>query len=272
MVSLNTTAANSAVLASLRQINQDIAQNQTRIGTGLKINKSSDNPALFATAQSIRSNITAQDKLAGDLGIAKGKFDAANASIDKITELLNKIKTASDDATISGASGSALTAVIGKITGYMSQITGVAASAKFQGTNLVTTAGATTVKWSNETGASASFTAVDATGAAAMTALTGADKDDLADVTALSALADAAIGEISGYQAKIAAFGETIASQLDFQTTLKGINETALGSIVNANLEEESAKSSALQVRQQLAYQALAIGNNSAQNVLMLFR
>ena len=75
-----------------------------------------------------------------------------------------------------------------------------------------------------------------------------------------------------GLQAKVSSFSEMLGSQLDFQTTLKGINEAALSSIVDANLEEESAKSTALQVKQQLAYQALSIGNSSAQNVLRLFQ
>ena len=47
---------------------------------------------------------------------------------------------------------------------------------------------------------------------------------------------------------------------------------SALSSLLDADLTEESAKITALQTQQQLAYQALAITNSSAQNVLRLFQ
>lgn len=271
MVSLNTTAGNSAVLASLRQINRDIATNQTRIGTGLKINKASDNPALFATAQTIRSDIKKQEGLSANIGIAKAKFDAANAGLDKITDIINKIKDVSDAATASDT-GATLTAATGKVTSYLAQIAGIAASSGFKGTNLLTSTTAVDVVLSTETSAKITFTPADITAATGVAALTAAAVATAPNIVALSALATTALGEVASYQAQISAFGETVASQLDFQTTLKGINEAALGSLVDANLEEESAKSSALQVKQQLAYQALSIGNNSAQNILRLFQ
>ena len=45
-----------------------------------------------------------------------------------------------------------------------------------------------------------------------------------------------------------------------------------LGSIVDADLAEESAKLQALQVKQQLGVQALSIANSSPQILLSLFR
>lgn len=272
MVSINNTVANSAVLASLRKINSDIAVNQTRIGTGLKISKSSDNPALFATAQGIRSDIRAQEKLSADIGISKARADAAVAGLDKITEIVNKIKDISADATANNAAGSTLTAATGKIAAYLTQIGAIASASGFQGKNFLNSAVAENVKLSSETGAQISFTGEVFASQTDVAALIGASNTTLAHVTAIDGLADTALEHIATLQASVTAFSETLGSQLDFQTTLKGINETALSSIVDANMEEESAKSAALQVKQQLAYQALAIGNNSAQNVLLLFR
>jgi flagellin len=48
--------------------------------------------------------------------------------------------------------------------------------------------------------------------------------------------------------------------------------EEALGSLVNADMEEETAKLAALQVKQQLASQMLSMANDSQRNILMLFQ
>nr|WP_082473151.1 flagellin [Methylobacterium sp. Leaf85] len=50
------------------------------------------------------------------------------------------------------------------------------------------------------------------------------------------------------------------------------INTSSIGSLVDANIEEESTKLKALQTQQQLGVQALSIANSSSQNVLSLFR
>ena len=56
------------------------------------------------------------------------------------------------------------------------------------------------------------------------------------------------------------------------QSKVNDIRNSALSSLVDADMEQESARVSSLQVKQQLAFQALSIGNNSAQNILRLFQ
>jgi flagellin len=48
--------------------------------------------------------------------------------------------------------------------------------------------------------------------------------------------------------------------------------DSGVGKLVDANMEQESSKLSALQTQQQLAVQALSIANSSSQNILSLFR
>jgi flagellin len=45
-----------------------------------------------------------------------------------------------------------------------------------------------------------------------------------------------------------------------------------VGQLVDADMNEESTKLQALQVKQQLGVQALSIANNSSQTILQLFR
>lgn len=72
-----------------------------------------------------------------------------------------------------------------------------------------------------------------------------------------------------------AAFGSVekrIDIQSDFIGNLSDALKSGIGSLVDADLEEASARLQALQVQQQLATQALSIANQQPQNLLALFR
>lgn len=72
-----------------------------------------------------------------------------------------------------------------------------------------------------------------------------------------------------------AAFGSS-QKQIDIQSEFVGKLSDALksgiGSMVDANMEETSARLQALQVQQQLATQSLSMANQQPQNILSLFR
>lgn len=94
-----------------------------------------------------------------------------------------------------------------------------------------------------------------------------------------SAGAGAALGAIEGLiQTAInaaAEFGSTqkrVDTQAAFVSSLTDSLKTGIGSLVDANMEEASARLQALQVQQQLGVQALSIANQSPQSVLSLFR
>ena len=63
-----------------------------------------------------------------------------------------------------------------------------------------------------------------------------------------------------------------IATQQTFVKALIDSNTSAIGTLVDANMEEESTKLKALQTQQQLGIQALSIANSNSQSILSLFR
>ncbi|WP_435256949.1 flagellin [Thioclava sp. FR2] len=60
--------------------------------------------------------------------------------------------------------------------------------------------------------------------------------------------------------------------QKDFVSSLVDSLRSGIGSMVDANMEEASARLQALQVQQQLATQSLSIANQAPQSILSLFR
>jgi flagellin len=101
---------------------------------------------------------------------------------------------------------------------------------------------------------------------------------DTIDVTS-GASALTALGNIEGLlQTSIdaaASFGSAqsrIDIQKDFVSELSDSLKAGIGTLVDADMEEASARLQALQVQQQLATQSLSIANQAPQNILSLFR
>ncbi|MBI1417328.1 MAG: flagellin [Limimaricola sp.] len=72
-----------------------------------------------------------------------------------------------------------------------------------------------------------------------------------------------------------ASFGSSqsrISTQSDFIGKLTDSLKSGIGSLVDANMEEASARLQALQVQQQLGVQSLSIANKAPQSILSLFR
>jgi len=72
-----------------------------------------------------------------------------------------------------------------------------------------------------------------------------------------------------------ASFGSTqgrLDTQADFVSSLTDSLKSGIGSMVDADMEETSARLQALQVQQQLAVQSLSMANQAPQSILSLFR
>jgi len=81
-------------------------------------------------------------------------------------------------------------------------------------------------------------------------------------------------GMLSGVIDAAASFGtaeERLDTQASFISSLSDSLTTGIGSLVDADLEEVSAKLQALQVQQQLGVQSLSIANQAPQSILSLF-
>jgi len=98
------------------------------------------------------------------------------------------------------------------------------------------------------------------------------------DVTTDSG-ADAALASIEGLISKAidsaASFGSAqgrIETQTEFVSKITDALKSGIGSLVDADMEEASARLQALQVQQQLGVQSLSIANQAPQSILSLFR
>ncbi len=104
-----------------------------------------------------------------------------------------------------------------------------------------------------------------------ISALTDSD-DDLADLEQMIGYVDSAISSMTDSATALGAAKARIGIQQDFVKSLMDAVSRGVGQLVDADMNEESTKLQALQVKQQLGVQALSIANSSSQTILSLFR
>ncbi|NKB16445.1 MAG: LLM class flavin-dependent oxidoreductase [Sphingomonadales bacterium] len=121
----------------------------------------------------------------------------------------------------------------------------------------------------------------DATGAIAAAGFSIATLDisaltnsaaDLATLETYILGADSALSEMTDAATDLGSTKSRIGLQQDFVKNLMDAIDRGVGQLVDADMNEESVKLQALQVKQQLGIQALSIANQSSQNILALFQ
>ncbi|MBX9682608.1 MAG: flagellin [Hyphomicrobium sp.] len=311
MNSINTNSAAMSALQNLQQTSKQMLQVQNRISTGFKVASAEDNAAYWSIATTMRSDNKALSTVQDALGLGSATinvaYTAVESSIDvvseikakllaarepgldrakiqtEVKELQNQLKSVSDSASFSGQNW---LSVDSSAAGYsatksiVSSFTRDSAGAVSVGTISVDTS--QTKLYDSSTTATGILDANrDATGAIAATGASIASldisalTDSAADTATLDGYikgADKAISEMTSAATSLGSQKKRISLQSDFVSALKGAIDSGIGTLVDADMNEESTKLQALQVKQQLGVQSLSIANQSSQNILSLFR
>jgi flagellin len=211
------------------------------------------------------SDIRSYGKLSESLTSASALLGTARVAAEQIGDMLKDIQEKVVQAKNPGADATKLTADIRALS---ATITSVVASAQYNGVNMVNGTATTnfTVSINRSAGGTLSLGnfAVQAVRMGTLAnGITSASTVNTVD-TAID-IANAAAAKFGAAQTRIDAQNEFLGRQVD---SLK----LGKGSMIDANMEEASARLQALQVQQQLGIQSLSIANQAPQSVLALFR
>jgi flagellin len=268
-------------LQNLNSTNYELSIVQARINTGRKVNSAKDNGAIWAIAQSQRSESQALNAVKESLQRGQSTIDVAMAAGESISDLLLQMKEKALAATERTLDSASRTALQNDFNSLRDQIGKIVANAEFNGGNMIKTGGTTVMALANaKSGASVSRITVAAQSmafktAANTTSLTfSAGETFTSDTTASAALArvDASIAAVSTALTKLGTGSKALQTHLNFVSKLQDSLDAGVGNLVDADLAKESARLQALQTKQQLGIQALAIANGSSAILLGLFR
>lgn len=281
MSSILTNNSAMVALQTLQSVNSNLAKTQDAISTGKDVSTAKDNSAVFAISKMMESDIAGFKAISDSLSLGESTVAVASAAAEQIVEELNGIKQQIVSAQSENVDHAKIQQDIGERT---AQIGSIVSAAQFNGTNLL----ATDVDGNGATSLSV-LASLDRVGTAAPTATSiavntvdfEANLDLAGSLTAITdtATATTALGEIETFiqaavtgAASLGASAGRIESQGEFVSKLTDALTSGVGSLVDADLEESSARLQALQVQQQLATQSLSIANQAPQAILSLFR
>jgi flagellin len=273
-------AAYWSIATSMRSDSASLSTVQDALGLG----KGTVNVAYTAMNSSIDLVSQMKQKLAAALGPG---VDRSKIQSD-ITELQNQLKGVSDSASFSGENW---LSVDSSVTGYnatksiVSSFTRDSTGTVSIGYIKVDTSQAVLFD-SNTAGSSQGIldSARDSTGAvvsgtASGTSIMSIDISKLTDSAADQGILQGyiqsvskAFDEMTTAATGLGATQTRINLQTDFVSSLMDSITTGISQLVDADMNQESTKLQALQVKQQLGVQALSIANQSSQNILSLFR
>ncbi|KWV40711.1 MULTISPECIES: flagellin [Rhizobium] len=301
MTSILTNVAAMSALQTLRSINGSLEETQSRVSSGYRVAEAKDNAAYWSIATTMRSDNKALSAVSDALGLGAAKVDTAYSAMDSAIDIVSEIKAKIVAATEKGVDK---TKVQDEIAQLQQQLLSVAQSASFSGENWV--AGNTTksvvssfVRDANgqvsvqtteyflddstsgnvlfgmtTTGAIDTATGIIGTSSGSVGSIFSMDITSFSDSDINLALTtvENGLSALTKAGSQLGSISTRIDLQESFVSNLSDSIDSGVGRLVDADMEEESSKLTALQTQQQLAIQSLSIANNSAQNVLTLFK
>ena len=302
MTSILTNNAAMAALQTLRTIGSDLQSTQNAVSSGLRISKASDNAAYWSIATSMKSDDSAIGAVSDALGLGAAKVDTATTAVTSAIDVVGQIK----DKLVTAMEGSVDKSSIQEEIGQLQQqLQSVAQSASFNGENWVMaksgdsasvvasfirgtngTVSVSTTSYAFESGATgnvlfgATATGTIDTTSGILGTKTGTYSVFSLDITGMTGgqistslnMVQTALNALTSMGSKLGSISARIDLQTSFASSLSDSIESGVGKLVDADMEQESSKLSALQTQQQLAIQSLSIANSSTQSILSLFR
>ena len=271
--SINLSTSVRTNLLTLQRTSGLIAATQTRLSTGLKVNSALDDAAAFFTAKALSNAASDLEGLKGNIDLAVSTIQSAIDGIDAITELVNQAKGLASNAKATGDTSERSTLAV-QFNELLKQVNAIANDSTFNGLNLLkATPDNLAVEFNVDNTSNLTITGLDST-----TATSGINIAVAANNFGLTANIDTALTQIGSALTELRSNASTLGSnntilstRLDFTESLVATQEGGEAKLTLADLNEESANLLALQTRQQLGINSLALAAQSERSILALF-
>ena len=138
MASINTNSSAMAAVRALNTISKDLSSTQSRVESGLKVGQASDNSAIFSIAQKMRGDLSSMSKVSDNLSFGSAALGVAQSAATKISDQLNTLRSSVSQV---GQSGIDQATLAQQAKAIMDNIDNFAASATYNGVNLLNNSG-----------------------------------------------------------------------------------------------------------------------------------
>ncbi len=273
--SVNSTTALASALKALQDARADQTQSEARLASGLKVAAPRDNPSAYSVAETLKGEATALRAVTDSLSRAEAISDITIGAAEQVSSILNEIKTITTSALANDLTDAQRASYQAEFTQQLNALAAVVNNANFDDTNLL----------NGSLPSGASFVA-DATATETIT-LQSRDFNLGGTIVTLNANFSLASPEqaqlthdallqsqenVSGQLVALGTENKHLRAQIDFVAKFATALAGGVGTLVDADLANESALIQALQVKQSLSAEVLNIANAAPQTLLALFR
>lgn len=274
-VSVNTNQAAMVALQNMNTTSDDLRVVQDRISTGRRISDAKDNASIWNIAQAQRGDFSSLSAVRMGLDRAASIADIALTAGTNISDLFIQIRekvVAANDTTIDTNSRALINQ---DYRNLITQIGRATINATFDGANLFNNSitGSLSFLANAKTTSNITLTAQNLTFGGPIITLATTDSITTA------ALAATVLTKVTASMVNLNKALGMLGSQLKqiddhnmFLGKMSDAIDAGIGNLVDADLAKESARLQALNVKQELGTQSLAIANRQPQQILNLFK
>lgn len=284
--SVVTNSSAMVALNSLNTISSQLQTVQTAVSTGYRVSSAVQDGAAYAVAQSVRSSVSGLTSANEQLGGAQGLLGTATTGLNAVSNLMSVGDQSLQASLTKLADGSLSSSERSQyISQYQTTLKGVQNAlngSDYQGHNLISgttagqgTPGAVNVV-SDEVGTQITLNSFAGSGLYNKLNLTTTVLGSATQVKAL--LNGTAAGsfntQVNTVNTGLNVLGnETnmVSNQVTFNNNKIDALNNGIGSLIDTNMAQESAKLQSLQIQQQLATSALSIANQAPSLLTKLF-
>lgn len=265
MTDISVSAATRSSLLLAQRTADVRAETSERLSTGLRVRRPADAPAVFFEAQSARARVRDLLQAKDEISQAVSAVETAQTGAGAIEELAGQLKGLA--LSVQGASAEERQTAVEQFAVIRDQITALADDLSFGGVALISsTPGGLDVNLDGDGGADLTINA-QASDAASLGIGSAAEtyNNFTTDADIANAVSDlnAAVSSVRNFTASFANNLSVLRVREDFNETLSNTLDAGAAKLVDADLNREAARALAARVREQLAAEALRIGNGS---------
>lgn len=301
--SILTNTSSMTALSTLRSISAQLEETEKHISTGLRIVEASDNIAYWGVSGTMRSDASVLSTVKDALHMGKGKLDQATKAAKQIKNEITQIKKDMSQIASAKTNDERIDEIKKDIAASLDNIKNAISNASMDGENLLASA-------NTASGADDSFTFVSSFRRVGHNVVvdtiklkkedtrlfgvdgkgepidsfgklknlfdpktfdfTGAGRDDA--IKKASNTVEQALNDVSNVEISLGAVTRQVNNQVTFIDALTDNLTKSIGTLVDTDMDAQSARLSALQVQQQLAVQSLSLANQSTQHILALYK
>jgi flagellin len=279
--SINTNVTAQIALESLNITSSSLATAQKQISTGYRVADATDDGAAYAVAQRVRSDVGALTSANQQLGNVQGLLSTTLSALTDVSTQINSARAVLVKLADSTVTGTERTQYVQQYQSLMANVKSDIQDAGYNGKTLI----------GNITGSNGSFGAIGVIrneigatyhiatfGGSAFFASLNFTSTQLNGATTVQALitnTGTFLSKLNTLGSELNKYGNAtnyVNNQITYNSDKIDALNSGLGSLIDANLAQESAVLTSLQIKQQLGTQALSIANSAPQSLLSLFK